>query len=342
MPVTQIGAATQAGTSGVGITPTGAASGDMLLFCIGCYDQNAVTITPPVGANLILRVNHPNTDGDSLLGATYWMPLSGTPAATYTFTQSGGSGNAIDVITTCWRGADAVNPIGTGAAATTSNNGISNPAATVPGLTPPVAGAALVWFMYGDDSAITVAPDQLQWSPQIPGTGAGNNLSGGYNMLYRASVTLTSPTGTITVQTNNNVARDYVTQLICIVPAVTTPSTPTAGAATAGEFDPTIVISPWFENTLYGTAAWFDPDLITNTPGLAGTAAASSTSTGTLTGAGALAGTIVDSFDVDGHPDRDWRARWDNCSTRRRPPAHSPGQALLQGRSAIHRRPPAR
>jgi hypothetical protein len=216
----QIGFVTQAGTTLVGTTPEGAQSGDVLYFMLGCYDQTSIVFTPPTGATLVpgTRVDHPSGGDDALTTAIYQLVLTGPPAPTYTFTSTGGVGNSVDVLTLCVRFTRPTGPVDTGAGAPTTGNGFSS-APAAPSLTTSTAVELVGWYWYGDDQPLTAAPigsGTLGFTAQIDGTGAPNNLGGGYYGFYLKPQSTPSATGS--VATTTAATDDWITTMFAIVP----------------------------------------------------------------------------------------------------------------------------
>jgi hypothetical protein len=207
MSLTVVNIATWGGTSGVGTTPAGAASGDVLIFMMGSFDQNAVTITPPASTNLIIRVNHASGGDDDICVLAYYLVLTTTPAASYTFTVTGGIGNPVQVSTLAIRGATST-PLDTGPGLRTATDGFGT-SIVCPALTTTFANEMLIFFWFGDDAMLVAGPSG-GWTTQQDGT---TSLPFG---IYTKTQATAASTGTINVsQTGND---DYVAMLMAIVP----------------------------------------------------------------------------------------------------------------------------
>lgn len=175
MAITVVGSATAATAAGTAITPTGAASGDLLLFFLTAFQGGGVTsVTPPAGATLVCTSSYSETHGGGV--TTIWcykMLLSGAPAATYAFTVNPAAGfGGPDVATICLRGVDQTTPVDTSSTGNGSPSGGTT--ITAPSLTTALANELLVWFWWGNDTALSSNPSGFtqQLSQAAPLTAA--------------------------------------------------------------------------------------------------------------------------------------------------------------------------
>ena len=218
MAISQVGSftlPTTAANPGVGITPTGAAAGDVLLFFVGWYVQNGATITPPIGATLVpnTRVDHVGTNDDSTT-AVYMLILTGAPASTYTFSVSPAPTYGVGVSTLCLRGADPTAPIDVGAGAPTGNSGYST-APTALGLTTTVANEYLCLFRLGDITDLTAPFPGFTTLAVTGGFDHSYATSTGYWGFYVKSGQAQGATGNLVA---TETIDDWNISLIAVVP----------------------------------------------------------------------------------------------------------------------------
>lgn len=210
-------ASAASGASTTVTTPSGAANGDLLLFFPRAYSArgtDGTTLTSiPSGASLVTSTKYNETSGG---GWTYiWcyaLQLTTTPAGSYSFTSSpAGSFGGMPLSCVCIRGADATTPVAASSAGNGSPSGGSS--VTAPSVTTTVANSELIFFGYGDDTALSSAPSgftaKTAWTT--------DPITGGFYGIYVNSQATAGASGSVTLTTAG--VDDWEAILVAISPA---------------------------------------------------------------------------------------------------------------------------
>ena len=213
MAITQVGSTLNSTASLVGITPTGAQAGDVLLMTLGTYDQGAGwTLTPPAGVTIIpgSRINHTSGGDDDIEFESYIAILGASPPATWTFTQSGGTGNVVNVQVSCWRGCSQTAPVQVIANNSGFGTAIANTAATATS-----GNVMVIWNWMGDDNSLVANPAGL--TVTIDGTAGGSGAPTAFIGWNGQDYVLQASSGTTGVFSATAVGSDdWVVQLIVL------------------------------------------------------------------------------------------------------------------------------
>lgn len=197
MAIAIVGAATTASSSGVCAKPTGVVSGNVLVAFTQVYNKD---VTTWASSGWTVKIQTSETGGPAnsdLSAAILYKVAGGSEPASYTFTQSGSTGDTtVNVIIAAYSGVDNTTPIDT---ATANNSAGNNATVTGTGFSASQAGERLLFAWLGDDSALGAAPTGSIGSltPRVDGT-TFLNLDGGFSGFYDGALSGSGATGNYT------------------------------------------------------------------------------------------------------------------------------------------------